>query len=142
MTHVRRLAETSVCYLLAAFTVAFVVLTLDGLTWRRAPVFISGPDGSLVLLAGTLMAALYAAPLAIPMVVASRFFRAMRWTTFACAGALVGAFIFAVMYATHPRVERPPGFDVLLALAFAGGLAGAVYRPVENRVRKKTGQSA
>ncbi|RAZ85409.1 hypothetical protein DPM33_29990 [Mesorhizobium hawassense] len=104
--------------------------------------FLSGPDGFAVLFVGTLMAAVYAAPLAIPMVVVSRFLRTRHRIMFAFTGVLVGIFMFAVMYADHPRVERPPGLDVLVALIMAGGLGSTVYRLAESRFLQIAGQAA
>ena len=61
---------------------------------------------------------------------------------FLVGGAFVGVFIFAVMSALHPRVERPPGVDVLVVLIIAGSLGGIVYRLAENQFQKMSRQPA
>ncbi|MER9256249.1 hypothetical protein NKI59_31780 [Mesorhizobium sp. M0598] len=141
MKYLRRLAVTLLCYALAAFTMSLVFFLLDALIWWRVPAFLSTRDSWSLLLLGAMIAGIFGAPLAIPMVIASQVLEARRWILFVVGGAFVGTCVFAV-WKLHLSAQRPPDVDVLVALIIAGSLAGAVYRLVESRFLQMPGQFA
>ncbi|WP_217574445.1 hypothetical protein [Mesorhizobium sp. GbtcB19] len=136
MRRIIRLASITLCYVSAAFTTCLITLMLSGLIWRHGTVLSYSLDDLGLLLIGTAIAGIYGAPFAIPLIVAARFVERRRWTTFALAGAIVGAFM-----KMYPMAQRPPDYRVLMILIVAGGVGGAAYCFAEGRLLKERRQS-
>lgn len=129
------MAAISVSYAFAAFTTCLLTLMISGLVWRSGTVLQYSPDDVWLLLPGTVIAGVYGAPLAIPLIVAAQFLETKRWTIFTLGGAIVGAFMFIFME-FYPLAQRSPGISMLVILIVAASFGGLAYNFLERRLQQ------
>ncbi|QKC68606.1 MULTISPECIES: hypothetical protein [Mesorhizobium] len=137
-----RLAAVAISYALASLVMPLVFLLYEdaSIFWRGGRLFFDLKDQLVALVAGTIIAAIYGALPAVPLIVVSELTERRGWTFSILGGALVGTVMFAIMQ-IYPMARTRPALDLLIALIVAGSLGGAVYRlvmgllPGDTRIR-------
>ena len=126
-----RLAAVAISYALASLVIPLVFLLYEdaSIFWRGGRLFFDLKDQVMALIAGTMIAAIYGALPAVPLIVLSELTERREWRLSILGGAFVGTVIFTIMQ-IYPMARTRPALDMLITLIVAGGLGGAIYRLV------------
>jgi hypothetical protein len=124
-----RLARIVAAYLIASIVAGFVLVV-----WERLPLhgydlgqfdFYRMLEEIEIFAVGFSVMALAPSLFLIALAEAKRF---GVWQAYGLAGALIGPFVFAVVYwLTYGGPTRPPPLSILPGAFLAGGLAGLTY---------------